>query len=1052
MDTAREDRIREIFEEVGRSTNLDRALTMIADQVAADLSAPTCKIWVVKKGDICERCPLASSCSNQQICMHLAAVSGAVMDKEYPRIPMAALNASIVARGGTLNFVESNGTGEKLFGLQHGTPGDNNDSFALIPLKGASGTIGMMGVFNHRAIEHSEIDDMSRLAPAAIAAIRTAELHTRCDALRTRLDKEISKVKELEQSSVQREQELEDAVAHLTHQVAQMQVEREQLIGEREISQNILHQIEEENSKLHERIDELSSQQLDSNHTYSEMVAHIENERRQNEEENAWLKGRVSNLEHGLSEAIKRNEKTTHELIKRNGEAESLRAKLIKGEAEWKLARETSESLQRRIALVEEANAALRENNAAMIESLDELEQSLKLAEDTRARLEQSRAQADERISRAGEEIESQIIEKERIIEENENLSGQLALLRAEYEQLTAELENYSKNSSASSEEIEKFIAEIERLQTQSTELRVANEESLKARAQDQLALEELQQENVDLLQINAELKDAFEQIEARTLRLEESAMQLREQAQRSEFDLAETHRTLAEENRRLAQENRTKAGFMANLAYEIRTPLNAIVGFASLILEDRSPGMADKHYRSLERVSRNARELLEFINNVLDLAKIDAERMEIRTEPVEIKEVGERIIESLKPLCESRPVRITLETEDHLPAIYTDRTKLQQILTNLISNAIKFTPEGEVNISARREGTSRIRVSVSDTGVGINEADLPKLFEEFQRVGSYSRASKTGTGLAMALTHRLTHLLGGTISVSSSPGEGSVFVITLPVEIESLAVTESETILSLGDRERTALVLSADPALLYLMKKYLTEEGYSTAATEDTQRGLEIARLSAPSLILIDMDLPEGGASILRQIADGGSSFVIAVSSDKEMERQAIDAGAGASLHKPLERAGLARVLKKRNSPTSGQVLIAENDPDALDLVTAIMEGNGYEVRTARNGRAVLKEIDRARPDAIILDVMLPEMDGFEVVHRLNLNREWRSIPVVLLTARSLSNEERRALNVGRVRLIQKGNFSREQLISAVEDMTGSAPKEAIAVTEAGD
>lgn len=1052
MDTAREDRIREIFEEVGRSTNLDRALTLIADQVAADLSAPTCKIWVVKKGDICERCPLATSCSNQQICMHLAAVSGAVLDKEYPRIPMSALNASILARGGALDFAESNGTGEKLFGLQHASLGAGSDSFALIPLKGASGTIGMMGVFNHRAIEESEIDDMNRLAPAAIASIRTAELHTRCDAFRSRLDKEIAKVKELEQSSTQREQELEDAVAQLTHQVAQMQVEREQVIGEREVSQSLLLQIEEENAKLHERIDELSSQQLDSNHTYSEMVAHIENGRRQNEEENAWLKGRVSNLELALADALKRNEKTTHELIKRNGEAEKLREKLIKRESELKPARETADSLQRRIALVEEANAALRENNTAMITSLDELEQSLRLAEEARMRLEQSRIQADERLSRAGEEIESLIHEKERLLEENENAAAELALLRTENEHLTAEIESHSNDINLSSEEIDKLHSEIQRLQFLSAELKAGNEESMRAYAQDQKMIEELQQENVDLLQINAELKDAFEQIELRTLRLEESAMKIREQARKSELDLAETHRALAEENRRLAQEGRTKAGFIANLAHELRSPLNAIIGFTSLILEDRSPRMADRHYRSVERVSKNARDVLEFINNVLDMAKIDAERMEIRTEPVEIKELAERAIESLEPLRETRPIRIILETEDHLPAIFTDRMKLQQILTNLISNAIKFTPEGEVNISARCEGTSKVRIAVSDTGVGINESDLPRLFEEFQQAGNYNRASKTGTGLGLALTRRLTHLLGGTISVSSNPGEGSVFLITLPVEIESRAATEVETISSLADRERTALVISADPSLLYLMKKYLTEEGYSVAATEDAEQGLEIARMDSPSLVLLDMSLPEDGAATLRQITDGGSAFVVAVSSDKEMERQAIDAGAGASLRKPLERAGLARILKKKNSPTSGHVLIADDDPDALDLVTAIMEGSGYDVRTAKNGRAVFKEIDRARPDAIILDLMLPEMDGFEVVHRLNLNREWRSIPVVLMTARNLSYEERRALNGGKIKVIQKGNFSREQLISAIENMTGNELKEAVAMTEAGD
>jgi len=642
--------------------------------------------------------------------------------------------------------------------------------------------------------------------------------------------------------------------------------------------------------------------------------------------------------------------------------------------------------------------------------------------------------------------------EKGRLFEENEQIATELALLRAENSRLTEEVESPKNAGAAFNQEADRLQAEIERLQVLSEELKTVNEELTKSRAQDQATIEELQQENVDLLQINAELKDAFEQIESRTAILEESTMKLRERAKISESDLAETHRALAEENRRLAVEGRTRAGFIANLAHELRTPLNAIIGFTSLMLEDRSPNLHDRHYRSLERVSRNARDMLEFVNNVLDLAKIDAGRMEITTQPVDVSEIAERAIETLDPLREGRAVNLTLEIEDHLPVLYTDRTKLQQILTNLVSNAIKFTPEGEIKISAKTEGNSQVRIAVSDTGVGINASDLPRLFEEFQQVGSYNRASRTGTGLGLAITRRLTHLLGGDISVSSRPGEGSIFTVTLPVEIESLATTAPETTLLSGDSAPSALVVSADPASLYLMKKYLTDEGYSVAATEDAERGLEMARLAAPSLVMIDTDLLEDGTFKVREMVDSGSSFVIAVSSDASTARLAVEAGARTSLRKPLERAGLARALRKRDHQANGHILIAEDDSDALDLVTAIVEGSGYEVRTARNGRAAINEIDRARPDAIILDVMLPEMDGFEIVHRLSLNEDWRSIPVVLLTSRNLSYEEHRALNVGRMRLIQKGSFSREQLISALKDVTNGEPSEAVVVTEVAD
>ncbi|HWP44906.1 MAG TPA: hypothetical protein VNO14_16815, partial [Blastocatellia bacterium] len=167
MQTAREDRIRDIFEEVARGSNLDRALGLIADQIAADLSAPTCKIWVVKRGDICERCPLASTCTNRQMCMHLMAASGAAMDKEYPRVPLSLFSASLIARGGASDFSDLSGAGEKLFGLQHGAQSEARDSYAVFPLRGASGTVGLIGVFNHRPIEQSEIIALAKLAPAA---------------------------------------------------------------------------------------------------------------------------------------------------------------------------------------------------------------------------------------------------------------------------------------------------------------------------------------------------------------------------------------------------------------------------------------------------------------------------------------------------------------------------------------------------------------------------------------------------------------------------------------------------------------------------------------------------------------------------------------------------------------------------------------------------------------------------------------------------------------------------------------------------------------------
>jgi CheY-like chemotaxis protein len=242
-----------------------------------------------------------------------------------------------------------------------------------------------------------------------------------------------------------------------------------------------------------------------------------------------------------------------------------------------------------------------------------------------------------------------------------------------------------------------------------------------------------------------------------------------------------------------------------------------------------------------------------------------------------------------------------------------------------------------------------------------------------------------------------------------------------------------------LVDPDRTALVIDGDPASLFLTKKYLTEAGYSVAATDDASRGAEIAAKARPVVVTIALDLLEDSTSVIERIARGEESskddycMVIAISSDAGLERQAIDAGASVFLTKPVERAHLVSLVERASAGPARRVLAVDDDADALDLVVAMLEGSGYEIQTATSGRACVEEISRARPDAIILDLMLPEMDGFEVVHRLSLNDDWRTIPVILLTARDLSHEERRALDVGTVRIIQKGGFTRDELVAEV-------------------
>ena len=1054
MPTSRENRISQIFDEVGRGSSLSHALGLIADQLAADIGAPTCKIWVVKRGDICNRCPLADSCSNKQMCMHLVAASGAVVDREYPRIPLSVLTAPLITRGGIADFGDLQGAGDKLFGLQRSSPNLSSDSYALYPLRSVSGTVGLIGVFNQRKFRQEELRMIEDLAPAAVAAIRVAELQSRCVALRDRIDRETAASAKGDQSPTPRETELEDAVAQLTRQVAQLQVEREPAL------KTAAH-LEKINRELQARVDMLVEAHQQSGHEASAMAYEVEAERRRLEEENAQLKSRFAALEVSVAELNTAREKLTDDMAERNQQFELLRAHLT--------------ALQERNSALEVTNVMLRGESASVADNVSDLEHSLRMAEDSRARGEQANLALEEKVNGLIEELEHLRIERGRIAGENEQLVAEAERLNGEIIRMqggsarisddNARLLSLNAELAQVQARAESRAAELERehahLRSQLEEARtlvggriveLEQENALLAQTRTQLEGEaarltaratELEQDNVALTEENVQLQEVVEQFESLSARLEDSVLKLRSRAEASEAaraDLEQRNRVLAEQNRRLALEGQTKARFLANMSHELRTPMNAIIGFTSLLLDDRSLQMTERHRRSLERVSRNARDLLELINNVLDLSKIEAGRMDIYSEPADARDLIERAMAVVEPLKEARPIKLSVNVEDGLPAMRTDRTKLQQILINLLSNAIKFTREGDVKVTAERAAPDRIRIAVSDTGIGIAESDITRIFEEFRQVASAGRGARTGTGLGLSITRRLVEMLGGEINVSSRDGAGSTFAVTLPFEIEGRVAAAADADVPLTDPDRTALVIDSDPASLYLTKKYLTEAGYSVAATDDPARGVEIAGKAKPAVITVDIDAFDGNTGIIERIASIHQDVtVVAFSADAGAESRALGAGARIFLRKPVERAPLIAVLERAKLPSQKCVLVVDDDPDALDLAVAMIEDSGYEIRTAASGREALESIAHRRPDAIILDLMLPEMDGFEVVHRMSLNPDWRSIPVILLTARDLSHEERRALDIGTARIIQKGSFSRDELLAEVRMATGT-------------
>jgi signal transduction histidine kinase/DNA-binding response OmpR family regulator len=976
--------------------------------------------------------------------MHLMAASGAAMEREYPRIPLSVLTAPLITRGGTDDF--SNSAGEKLFGVQRNPQDPNSDSYALYPLRSASGTVGLIGVFNHRHFRQEELRTIEGLAPAAVAAIRVAELQSRCAALRERLEKQEKAPTDVTQPGSERESELEDAVAELTRQVAQLQVERDANL-------RTTGQLEEQYRELQARSESLTDQP-------SAAASEAESKDSRLEEQNSRLRNQLAALEARVAELDKDREK----LIKETGEQSAAIEKFKTHLA----------GLQERNSALEVTHVMLRGENASITDSLHDLEHSLRAAEDTRARLEQSNLAAERRSNELLDELERLRTESGRIAGENEQLiaeterlngeivrlqgggtrisedNARLLVLNAELTQAKAQAEDRAAKLEHEYAELKQQLEDARNLvEARLVELEQNNSALVQTRTSlegevSQLTSrnEKLEQEREALNEANTQLQQAISQFESLSARLEDSALKLQSRAEASETarnELEQRNRVLVEQNRRLLLEGQTKARFLANMSHELRTPMNAIIGFTSLMLDDRSLQLNDRHRRSLERVSKNARDLLELINNVLDLSKIEAGRMDVYSEPADASDLIERALAVVESLKESRSIKLSYQVEDGLPALRTDRTKLQQIMINLLSNAVKFTTEGEVKVTAERAGSDRINIAVSDTGVGIAEADISKIFEEFRQAGATGRSARSGTGLGLAITRRLVELLGGELSVSSREGVGSVFTVTLPIEIAGRVAAATEADIPLTDPDRTALVIDSDPASLYLTKKYLAEAGYSVAATDDPARGIEIASKARPGIITIDLDsLEDAFETIERIVRSHRESTVVALSVEAATEQRALAAGAKVFLRKPVERASLIGVLDRASRSSQRRVLVVDDDPDALDLAVAMIEDSGYEIATATTGSEALESIASQRPDAIILDLMLPGMDGFEVVHRMSLNADWRTIPVILLTARDLSHEERRALDIGAARIIQKGNVSRDELLAELKAVIG--------------
>ncbi len=493
---------------------------------------------------------------------------------------------------------------------------------------------------------------------------------------------------------------------------------------------------------------------------------------------------------------------------------------------------------------------------------------------------------------------------------------------------------------------------------------------------------------------------------------------------------------------------NAAKSQFLASMSHELRTPLNAIIGYSEMLQEDAEAEGHEGFVGDLGKIHSAGRHLLALINDVLDLSKIEAGKMELYVETFDLPATLEQIATTVDPLVSKNANRLDLQLGAGLGAMRSDQTRVRQVLLNLLSNACKFTERGVITLEAVREGET-VEFRVRDTGIGMTPEQVDRLFAAFAQAEAATASKYGGTGLGLAISRKLCHMMGGDVTVESAPGEGTCFTVTLPVVVpEPQSESSSETAKAVpaaaaGGNAGTVLVIDDDPVVRDLMHRMLMKDGFRVLGVASGSAGMELARQERPDVITLDVLMPEqDGWAVLAALKSDAELSDIPVVMLTIVDQKDVGFALGASdyLTKPVDRERLLSVMRRYRSEGPASVLVVDDDAATRAMLRRTLEKAGWSVAEAENGRAALEQAADVEPGLILLDLMMPEMDGFEFVDRFR--REHRSqVPIVVLTAMHLTEDDRRRLNGGVARIISKGGHGREALLSELRELVGGRP-----------
>ena len=510
---------------------------------------------------------------------------------------------------------------------------------------------------------------------------------------------------------------------------------------------------------------------------------------------------------------------------------------------------------------------------------------------------------------------------------------------------------------------------------------------------------------------------------------------------------------------------NVAKSQFLANMSHELRTPLNAIIGYSEIVIEDLEDSGETEIIPDIDKINKAAHHLLGLINEVLDLSKIEAGKMTLDVHEIDLASLLNEVSSTIEPLAAKKSNKLYVHASSAPTRLYSDSVKIKQCLLNLLSNACKFTEEGTVTLSVdpiapENGGGEKIAFTVTDTGIGMSNEQLSSLFEAFVQADASTTRKYGGTGLGLVITRKLAQLLGGDVSVTSKVGKGSTFRVEIPVNAfdiddagkaapdrgEAAAPAIGQPAQNGGEIDDAdlplVLVIDDEPSAVDLMKRILNSAGYAVATAANGSDGLKQAIEAKPMAIVLDINMPEmSGWEVLERLGSTPQTrdipvFVVTISDERQ---RGLELGASEYLLKPVKRDKLLNLLSIYLKAPDADILLIEDDRDSADIIVRAARQAGHEVRHAENGVEGMKALKAGRPDVIVLDLMMPEMDGFEFLRKVRSDAEFKDIPVIVVTAKSLTEEDRGFLTEMADRFHQKAALPPSEIVRAIRMVTES-------------